>query len=83
MEKLSLTTKSELRPEEVLKKAKTIFKDEFELDILGESLSHVRLAGGGGYVYIKTEEQTSHTNVLLEGIGWDRQLRQLMEEITA
>lgn len=83
MAQISLETKSNLTSEEVIERAKKTFGEDYGLEVTEEADCCVRLEGGGGFVYVRTEPGEDFTRVILEGVEWSRQLKGFMRQIAS
>jgi hypothetical protein len=79
---LSVTKKSKLKPEEVLKKAVTFFGDGgFGLKVMEEDENHVYLEGGGGGVNVIVSAEAKGTKVDMETTEWEIQARNFLSSL--
>jgi len=83
MAQISLETRSDHASEEIIARAKKTFGDDYGLEVTEEADCCVRMEGGGGFVYIRTEPGEDDTKVILEGREWTRQLKGFMKQIAA
>ncbi len=83
MAQISLETKSDHSSEKIISQAKQFFGEDYGLEITEEAKCCLRLEGGGGFVYIQTEPQEDHTDVVLEGREWSHQLMDFMKQIAS
>ena len=81
MARYSLETK--LKDVEVIQKAKAYFGESgLGLQVEEEADCCVRYEGGGGFVYVSTEErEKGKTGVTLETREWDYHIKQFMQKI--
>ena len=81
MARYSLKTK--LKDVEVIKKARAYFGEGgLGLKVEDEADCCVRYEGGGGHVFISTQEQPSgKTEVTLETREWDYPVKQFMQKV--
>ena len=83
MAQISLETKSDLPSEKVIARARKTFAEDYGLEVVEEAECCLRLEGGGGFVYIRTEQADDHTRVILEGMEWTHQLKNFMKAIAS
>jgi hypothetical protein len=83
MAQIALETTSDQSTEEIIARAKKTFVEEYGLEIIEEAECCLRLEGGGGFVYIRTEPKDEHTKVILEGMEWSRQLKDFMKQVAS
>jgi hypothetical protein len=73
---------SDLKPEDVIGKAKGYFGDGgLGLDATERNPCCVYFEGGGGHVTVTASEGDGRTQVQLETREWDNQVKQFMHEI--
>jgi len=83
MAQIALETTSHHSSEEIIARAKKTFAEEYGLEITEEAECCLRMEGGGGFVYIRTEPKDDHTKVILEGVEWSRQLKDFMKMVAS
>jgi hypothetical protein len=83
MAQASLGSITNLPPDEVIKKAKQSFVEEWGMEVVDEADCCIRLEGRGGHVFIQATPEDGRTIVTLEGREWSHQLANFMADITA
>jgi hypothetical protein len=73
---LRLSTDSRLKPEEVIERAADYFGGEFGLTVAWRSPVSARFEGGGGHVQLTATARPQNTEVELETMEWERQVRE-------
>ena len=79
---LKLSTKSKLKPEEVIKRAKKYFGPEgYGLKDEDEGNCCTYFEGGGGSVRVTASEEKKGSTVDLESVEWDYQVKEFLQKI--
>jgi hypothetical protein len=79
---LSLSTKTKLKPEQVIKQAVDFFGLKgYKLNVTNQSSEYVAFEGGGGGVEVNTSVEGKQTSVDLVSREWDFQVREFMGKL--
>jgi hypothetical protein len=79
---LKLSTKSKLKPEEVIKRAVKFFgPGGYGLKVNDEGNCCALFAGGGGSVRVSASEENKGSTVDIESREWDYQVKQFIDKI--
>jgi len=79
---LSLSTKTKLKPEQVVKRAVDFFGPKgYKLNITNQSADYAVFEGGGGGVEVRTSVESRQTSVDLVSREWDFQVKEFMGKL--
>ena len=79
---LSLSAKTKLKPEQVIKQAVDFFGPKgYKLNVTNQAVDYIVFEGGGGGVEVTTSVDGKQTSVDLVSREWDYQVKEFMTKL--